>query len=240
MQAPVVGVTLRPQASNGHPSMMVRNRSYFDALEDAGGVVMPLPITTNSDHLRALYDRCDSLCMPGGPDVHPRLYGEAPRADCALDVVEELDDVEMQLVRWALADGKPLLAICRGMQLMNVALGGTLYQDLVTQHPAALRHQHQVTHLDVMHQMTIEDGTRLAALAGAVKVEVNSRHHQAVRDAAPSLQVSAVSPDGVVEAVEDPARGFLLGVQCHPEDLYFSHDWSQRLFKEFISHSSGG
>ncbi len=240
MPSPVIGLTLRPHAANGGPATLLRNRAYFDALEDAGGAVMPLPVTTNVDHLRALYKRCDALCMPGGPDVSPRLYGEEPQPECAVDTDTALDGLERQLFTWALADDMPVLAICRGMQLLNVVLGGTLWQDLVTQREGVLQHQHEVSHRDVMHDISITSTSRLSELAGATSVLANSRHHQAVRSPAAGLTVTAESPDGVVEGVEDASRRFLIGVQCHPEDLYAGQEWSRRLFRSFVVAAAPG
>jgi putative glutamine amidotransferase len=240
MSVPVVGLTLRPIAGNGRPPYLMRNRAYYEALEGGGAAVMSLPVSPRADRLRALYDRCDAICVPGGPDVQPRLYGEEERRDCRVDADAELDDVETVLISWAIEDGKPLLAICRGAQVLNVALGGTLWQDLLVQFDGALRHDHAESHRDVVHQLTIERGSRLRDLTGADVIEVNSRHHQAIRDPAPSLTVTAFSTDGVIEAVEDESRRFVVGVQCHPEDLYAGHEWSRRLFRDFVSASSGG
>ncbi len=142
MSVPVVGLTLRPIAANGRPPYLMRNRAYYEALEGGGAAVMSLPISARTDRLRALYDRCDAICVPGGPDVQPRLYGEETRGDCRVDADAELDDVETVLISWAIEDDKPLLAICRGAQILNVALGGTLWQDLLVQFDGALRHDH--------------------------------------------------------------------------------------------------
>lgn len=240
MTPPVIGITLRPKDSNGGPPVLLRNRAYFDALDDAGAAVMPFPVTANSDHLRALYDRCDALCLPGGPDVQPRLYGEELRPDCNVDPDPELDGVETQLIAWAMADDKPLLAICRGLQVLNVAMGGTLWQDVSVQVEGALRHKHDVAHDSMTHRVDIEPGSRLHELTGATVVDANSRHHQAVRDPAASMVVSAHAPDGVVEGVELPRRRFVVGVQCHPEDLYATHEWCRRLFRGFVDAASGG
>lgn len=238
MVSPVIGLTLRHHA-NGGPPVQMRNRAYFDALEDAGGAVMPIPVTRNREHLRALYERCDAVCLPGGPDVDPRLYGEQRCEDCGVDVDAELDSVELQLAEWALADRKPVLAICRGMQLLNVSLGGTLWQDLLQQREGSLTHQHEVSHRDILHEVQLVPGSLLHELAGEDVIEVNSRHHQAVRQPAAELRISATAGDGVIEGVEAPDGAFVVGVQCHPEDLYQRLEWSRRLFRGFIARSAG-
>jgi putative glutamine amidotransferase len=136
-------------------------------------------------------------------------------------------------------DDKPLLAICRGMQVLNVALGGNLWQDLSVQLHGALQHNHRAENGGLMHRVVVEPGTSLHALAGAGEIEVNSRHHQAVREPARSLVVTARSGDGVIEGVEDPQRRFLVGLQCHPEDMYSTHPWARRLFETFVAATAG-
>jgi len=216
----------------------MRNRAYYDALEGAGAAVMSLPLGGQPDAMRVLYERCDAVCVAGGPDVQPALYGEDERADCNVDAAPELDSVETQLVHWALDDGKPLLAICRGLQVLNVALGGTLWQDLNVQVEGTLQHKNSGRDHEILHEMRVEPGSRLHDITRAETVMVNSRHHQGVHAVAPPLTVTGRSPDGVVEALEDPARGFLVALQCHPEDLYTRMEWSRRLFAEFVRAGS--
>ena len=125
-RSPVIGITLRVLHEKGLSADLARNRAYFDALEGAGGTPLGISASLSKSRLRELFDLCDGLCLPGGPDVDPALYGEETRADCAVEVDEELDRAEMLLARWALDADKPVLAICRGAQVLNVALGGTL------------------------------------------------------------------------------------------------------------------
>lgn len=234
MATPVVGITLRPYKGGSLPPVLMRNRAYYDALEDSGAAVMSLPVGGDAAAMRVLYERCDALCVAGGPDVQPALYGEEERPDCSVDAAPELDTVETQLIQWALDDGKPLLAICRGLQVLNVALGGTLWQDLTVQVEGTLQHKHDDRHHEVLHDLRIEPGSRMHDIARADTALVNSRHHQGVHVVAPALRVTARAPDGVVEALEDPARSYLLAVQCHPEDLYTRMGWSRRLFADFV------
>lgn len=225
---PVVAIPLRPDLVAGS-RRLYQKRVYFDAVEAAGGVVLPVPLTSDEERVRALYDRCDAVCLPGGPDVAPERYGEQPRDGFGVESVPELDGVELCLARWAMDDGLPILAICRGVQLLNVSLGGDLWQDIARQVDGALEHD------ELMHSVDVPPGSRLSALVGERTVEVNSRHHQAIREVAASLTVTARAPDGIVEAVEHTDHPFVVGVQCHPEELYGPSSWATRLFEEFIA-----
>jgi putative glutamine amidotransferase len=148
------------------------------------------------------------------------------------------DRVELQFARWAIAEGKPVFGLCRGLQIVNVALGGTLYQDIAAQFSGAIKHDCFPTagyardHL--AHEVTVSAGSRLGTLIGAASLRVNSMHHQAVKELAPGLLPSAVAPDGVVEAVESPDQPFLLGVQWHPESLVERDLRMRRLMAGFV------
>ncbi len=186
-----------------------------------------------------LFDLCDGLCLPGGPDVEPALYGESMRADCEVQVDAELDRAEMRLAAWVLDADKPLLAICRGAQVLNVALCGTLWQDVGTLGATEHDHYPEASRDDVTHPIEVDPGSRLHAIAGEGVVDVNSMHHQAVRDLGRDLVVTARAHDGLVEAVEHPGRRFVVGVQCHPEELYLERAWARRLFVDFVAASRG-
>jgi putative glutamine amidotransferase len=234
MGSPVIAIPLRVDDRGGVTPRLYQNRAYFAALENAGAAVQPIPVTTDMDRLRTLYERCDGVCLPGGPDVLPSLYGEETRDDCSVDSNLEMDTVDLQLARWAVADDKPLLAICRGLQVLNVALGGTLWQDIAVQRGGNVAHPDSRPRDQVVHAVQATPGSRLAAYLGDGAVGVNSLHHQGVRQLAPTLTASAHSPDGVIEGVEHAGRRFVLGVQCHPEELYAAHPWAARLFHDFV------
>jgi putative glutamine amidotransferase len=234
----VVGVTLRPQALDGTPPRYVQNRRYLDGLLAAGAVPLGIPPLDDEAALRALYDRCDALLLPGGPDVEPARYGEATRADCHVTTAPELDAAEFLLTAWALAEGRPLLAICRGLQVLNVALGGTLWQDIVAQGAGAAGHDGNDRAVPA-HTVAITPGTALHRVVGADKVRWNSVHHQALRALGGGLVVSARSDDGLVEGVELPDRP-VLGVQCHPEELTAGAAWAAGLFTWLVSAARGG
>lgn len=169
--------------------------------------------------------------------MSPALYGEAPHPRLGA-VQRERDSAELPLARWAAAEGKPLLGICRGIQVLNVALGGTLYQDLETQRPGPIDHEVSVKHEcwdNLDHGLMLVDDSRLAELLGGTELAVNSLHHQAVKDLAPGLRIVGHAPDGVVEAVEGTNGHFIVGVQCHPETLWQATDsrW-QNVFRAFV------
>jgi putative glutamine amidotransferase len=177
----------------------------------------------------------DGVVIGGGCDVDPSRYGESPRPDANLEVDPERDQTDFALFERARRSRTPTLAICRGLQVVNVALGGTLIQDLPTERPLALEHQRAETKRDktrLDHTVRIAPGTRLSGIAEAPELPVNSRHHQAIGRAAPGLTVAAVAPDGVIEAVET-TEPWLLGVQWHPENLAGADAPSRRLFEEF-------
>jgi len=229
----VIGVPLRPLTSGQPAPKLALNRAYFDALESSGAIALPIPVTHDAGRLRLYYELLDGLLLPGGADVEPRRYGAAARDDCNLTVMPELDEVELTLARWAIADGLPVLGICRGIQVLNVACDGTLWQDVNVEGATHEDHDREPRDL-LVHGLDVEPGTLLARTLGETHVRVNSLHHQAIRDLGPSLQAVAHSPDGLVEGVELPDREFVLGIQCHPEELSRKEKWAARLFAGLV------
>lgn len=221
----------------------VLNEPYLVAIQEAGGLPLVVTPAHGGAALRALYELCDGLVLTGGEDVAPERYGEAVTHP-AVESVPERDALEVQLIEWALADDLPILAICRGIQILNVALGGTLYQDLPTDLPGHLGHDQTrleppAARTEPRHPVVVRPGSALADLLGAERVEVNSLHHQGLKRLAPVLAAVAHAPDGLVEGVEpaDPARWrFVVGVQWHPEELARAGDApSRRLFEGFVA-----
>lgn len=216
-------------------------RSYLAAVEAAGGIPLLIHLTDDQDVLDALYRQCDGVLFCGGGDIAPIHYGQAPHP--LLGAVEELRDrVELSLARRAVADRKPALGICRGIQLLNVALGGTLYQDINAELPGTLNHRESSQRNDrsyLAHALTLERDSWLAQRLGVTEIAVNTLHHQAVRNVAPGLRVVGRAPDGVIEAVESVDDTFIVGVQCHPEELWQSVEprW-KRLFAGFIERAA--
>jgi len=241
---PLVGVTTQTlQAIDGIPAALpasdVMNQRYYGAVADAGGAPVLVPLLDGKpEALYAAYDACDALLIPGGVDMDPSSFGEAPHEKLGR-IDPPRDRVELQLARWAIADGKPLLGLCRGLQVINVALGGTLWQDLGAQCPTGLRHDYFPTHGfardHLAHEVSLPAGTRLRAVFGREAIPVNSMHHQGIRTLAPSLRPAAVAPDGLVEAVESEAEQFLVGVQWHPEVFDMTNEQTHALFTAFIA-----
>lgn len=221
MSAPLIGVT--PSAfleKQGCATQYAVYRSYTDAILAAGGIPLLLIPTEDEAVLSSYMDRCDGFLLSGGADLHPATYGEEMRPTCGA-ACSARDAFELALVRRLLRDGAaccpPVLAICRGMQVLNVALGGTLYQDIVTEYPITALHRQPVACADTCHEVRVLPETPLADLMGEGSVAVNSYHHQAVKALSPQLAPAAYSEDGLTEAVYLPRAPFLLGVQWHPE-----------------------
>jgi putative glutamine amidotransferase len=194
-----------------------------------------IPAVADESGLRRVYDRLDGLLLAGGGDVDPALYGESPHPATKY-VAPERDEVELVLTRWALDDRLPILAICRGVQVLNVAAGGTLYQDVSDQLPSALKHDYHPGYPRTLtpHSVAPVPGSRLADLLLDPLIPVNSLHHQGIRDLARGLVASAHATDGLIEGVEHGAHPFALGVQWHPEELVEEDRRMRRLFEAFV------
>ena len=211
--------------------MAAVGRRYIDAIYASGGLPLVLPSDAPPEEAAYLLERVDGLLLTGGGDIDPARYGGQPHAQ-VYGVKPARDALEIALVEAAVARGVPFLGICRGIQVLNVALGGTLYEDLASQYPNALRHRTDPVRERTLlvHGIKAEKESRLVRLLGETEFEVNSLHHQGIRDVAPGLKVTAHAPDGLVEAVELPDHPFGLAVQWHPEWLYQEHPLHQALF----------
>lgn len=229
---PLIGVTCGVREQNGHLRAGV-SMSYIEAVQAAGGVPILVP-PLEPDALAVLFSRLDGLLLTGGGDIDPELYGERPSRYVA-NVVPERDDTELALVGAAMESGMPLLGVCRGLQVINVAAGGTLVQDIPTQARSDIRHSQTQPRWQGTHPVTLEPQSALAAWAGSGELLVNSFHHQAIKDLGQGLRAIGWSPDGLIEAIEG-ARGnqFLIGVQWHPEDLVEHDPAAQALFRQFV------
>lgn len=205
---------------------------YLEALEGTGGVPLVVP-PMGLDAAEALLDGVDGLCLSGGPDIHPAAYGQAPHAELG-PTEREMDAFEAALVRAADRRGMPILAICRGLQLVNVARGGTLHQHLPDVVGNAVEHRQSERAENPTHAIEVAGDAQLAAILGWRQGEVNSFHHQAVDQLGMGLVATAWSPDGTIEALEAPDRPFLVGVQWHAECLV---GWPEHvvLFEAFIA-----
>ncbi len=189
--------------------------AYMEMLEAAGAVPVMMPLTTNPATLEPLLNCLDGFLLTGGQDVEPVVYGQARRAECGESSLVR-DTMDRAIIEGAAARDKPLLGICRGIQILNAVCGGTLYQDLPTQHPG-VNHSMTAPYDRTVHSVTILSDTPLADILGAGQMSVNSYHHQAVKEPASCLKVSAVSEDGLIEGLYAPGKRFLHAVQWHPE-----------------------
>jgi putative glutamine amidotransferase len=211
---------------------------YSEGVVAGGGAPVQIPHGLDRGTLRAIFERMDGLLLSGGGDVDPVYYGETA-SDKVYGVDRERDEMELALVRWAVASGKPLLAICRGIQVMNVALGGSLYQDILADMPGAMRHayfQEQGFPRDhPAHGVHLNPGSHLANLLDGDEYTVNSLHHQGIKEPAPDLVPVGHAPDGLVEAVEVHGHPFAIGVQWHPEALAPKDPAMRRLFEALVS-----
>ena len=208
------------------------NQDYADAVFRAHAMPVLLPITADEDALKAILYRVDGLLLTGGADVGPEMYGEE-KLPCCGETAPARDEMEFILCRLALERDMPILAICRGHQVLNCALGGTLYQDIETQFGAALSHPQYNTPRDKVHTVRVEKGSLLQKITGLEEMAVNSRHHQAVKTLGRGLVVNACAPDGTLESFELPGKTFVLGVQWHPESLSDRYAEHQALFNAF-------
>jgi putative glutamine amidotransferase len=208
------------------------NDEYIQAVEKAGGVPILLPVVNHEECILAQLEVCSGLLFPGGQDIHPKYY--ASEAHLYLgDINSRVDEYQLQLIRSALESGKPILGICRGIQLLNVACGGTLLQDLSEAPRQCLKHFQNGRQYEVMHQVKTASGSILENLLGS-EFWVNSYHHQAVLDVGAGLTVIATASDGVIEAVQMNDRDFVLGVQWHPERMIAKSDPMMVLFEQLV------
>jgi putative glutamine amidotransferase len=241
---PVIGITTQNlHAIDGIPRALpeswMMNQRYILAATIVGGLPWMVPLLDDDeDTLRGIYDRLDGILIPGGVDMDPASFGEDrhPRLG-ATDPAR--DRVELQLTRWAIEDRKPILGLCRGIQVINVAMGGTLYQDIESQVPGAIKHDYFPTagferdHL--AHEVALAGGSRLLSVLERPTLLVNSMHHQGIKHLARDLVPAATAPDGLIEAVESASDHFMVGVQWHPEVFEMTDPHTRHLFHEFIA-----
>ncbi len=246
---PVIGIPAQTlHAIEGIPASLpaswVMSQRYFLAATAAGAVPWMIPLLDGDRAtLREIYDRLDGVFLPGGVDMDPCTFGEAMLPACG-QIDPARDRVEIQLARWAIEERKPVLGVCRGIQVINVALGGTLYQDIASQRAGAIKHDYFPTAGSsygrdyVAHDVALAEGSRLRTAFERTAVGVNSMHHQGIRDLAPRLVAAATAPDGLIEGVESADDQFLVGVQWHPEVFEATDRATRRLFENFVAASA--
>lgn len=241
---PVIGITTQTleEIPDELPRCWIMSQRYVKTLTASGAIPWIVPLLDDTDTLRAIYDRVDGVFFPGGVDIDPDSYNEA-RTDACGRVDPDRDRTEIMLAKWAMNDHKPILAVCRGAQLLSVAAGGTLYQDIGAEYPDAIKHDYwpkkgMHTRQDLVHPVDVIENTRLSKVIGTGSVLVNSMHHQGIKKLAPNLVANAYAPDGLIEGVESTDENFVVGVQWHPEDLADLDPNMRRLFDAFITAAS--
>ena len=213
-------------------------RHYSEAVEAAGGAPVHISLIPKADYVDAVVDGLDGILLPGSDsDVNPLRYGQQPHPNLG-SVHTIKDETDLLIIEAVERRQIPLFAICFGMQVLNVARGGSLIQDIRSQLPEAIKHEQGAPRDRPSHGVRVEEGTKLSEILRTDGLLVNSHHHQAVETLGANLVVTAWSPDGVIEAIEDPRPDrFVMAVQWHPEMGWQTDQFSQRLFSTFVSHA---
>jgi putative glutamine amidotransferase len=239
---PIIGITPSPvedRQPHGTFTRYALATTYTEAVEAAGGV--PLVIPPQAGNIEELVSVIDGLLLSGGGDVDPARYGDNEVHATTYGIHESRDELELALVRVAVERDIPMLCICRGIQVLNVALGGTLVQDIADQYSTEIEHSQGklgVPREQASHTVAVTPGSLLARAYGAETIEVNSFHHQALKDIAPTLEIDAVAPDEVVEGVSRPGAAWILGVQWHPEMMFRAHPEHLQPFTALVAEAS--
>lgn len=234
MGRPVIGVM--PQYNEKDARLMI-GADFFDAIARAGGIPVLLPLFSPIEEVEESLDRFDGFLYPGGPDINPLIFGEDAHPQCG-NILPERDHLELALLPAILRLGKPVFGICRGIQVMNVALGGTLYQDIAAQGAAkeevSIGHYQRAGDAVLTHTVSVEKGTLLYEIVGKERLLVNSFHHQSCKKLGEGIVLNAAAADGVVEAAALKNHKFFLGVQWHPEHLYQVSQDMEKIWKAFV------
>jgi putative glutamine amidotransferase len=230
---PLIGVT--PWYDYDKKITYIKN-GYCEGINNAGGIGLLLPVTQDTDELDDIIEKCEGFLISGGPDVDAVIYGEN-NLPFNGEISPYRDFSEIYLIKKAIELNKPIFGICRGIQIMNVAMGGTLYQDIHSQikDREILKHSQAAPKWYPTHKINIQEGTRLFEIFEKQSIGVNSYHHQAVKDIAPGFTISSRSEDGIIESMEYNNHIFAIGVQWHPELMWQEDNSFLSLFEEFVS-----
>lgn len=236
--APIIGIPgsyyITPSPIFHSSEKYFINKAELEAVKLNGGIPMPIPCLEDPEHLKTYISLCDGLLLPGGADVDPAIYGEEPHPKLGA-VQPDMDAFVINLLNMAFEVKMPVLGLCRGEQILNVAKGGTLYQDIPTNYENDyILHQQTYKSDIVLHTIKIKKSTLLHEIFGCTELRTNTMHHQSVKALGRDLIVSATAVDGIVEAIESKDK-LILGVQWHPETLIHTHKEMNKLFKYFIN-----
>ena len=234
MNRPVIGII--PLVDDQRESFWMLP-GYMNGITEAGGLPVMLPLTDDSEQIRQIAGFCSAFLLTGGHDVSPSLYGETALPECG-ERSPERDAMEELLLNEAIHRNMPVFCICRGIQLINAALGGTLYQDLPTQRPSPVAHTMTAPYDRAVHKVSVIRDTPLYSILKTPEIGVNSYHHQAIKDLSPRLNPMAVAEDGLIEGVYMPDKRFICAVQWHPEFSYQTDPNSKSLFEAFVFEAS--
>lgn len=235
MKKPVIGITSAYVKHNSFMEGVYVHEDYHKSIARNKAIPLILPYTSPELAIEMI-DLCDGIILSGGEDVDPFFYGQEPHLHLG-ETIPQRDEVEIAMVKYALDRELPLLAICRGVQILNVALGGTLIQDIPSTMKEPIQHSQKVDRSRETHWVTLDKESKLYQIFGEESVRVNSLHHQALDRIANDLNVVAKATDGIIEAVEYAHSPFAIGVQWHPESLASSNPLMNKLFTEFIQEA---
>lgn len=233
MRKPIIGLTPSVDMEQGK---QIIQPGYAESVERAGGLGLMLPLTEDAGDIARFLELCDGFLFVGGPDIEPWRYGQELLPCCGPQNPRR-DAMEIKLLHAAIAADKPVLGVCRGIQVLNVALGGTLYQDVPSQYSDKMPHRMEAPYNRAVHPLRVVEGTPLAALSPLEGV--NSRHHQAIDTLAPGLEPMAYSGDGLIEAVRMPGKKFVWAVQWHPEAFWADGGGNFELFEQLVKAAEG-
>jgi putative glutamine amidotransferase len=235
---PIIGITGAYMKRNEHMEGLYVHHDYHKTVAANGGIPVILPFISPEITLETL-PLCDGIILSGGEDVDPQFYGQDPHIHLG-PTLPDRDLVEVEIVKYAIRKNIPILAICRGVQILNVALGGTLIQDIPSQMKEPIQHSQTVERRRDTHWVKISEDSKLFQILGSDQIRVNSLHHQAIDMVAMDLRVVASSSDGIIEAVEYIGSStFTVGVQWHPESMASTNNSMNNLFIQFIKSCSG-
>ena len=240
--APLIGIltSILVMDSGTFPGMerSFVNHDYILAIEAAGGIPILLPVVQSEEAIRRQIESVDAVVLPGGYDPNPLLYGENPGRSMGF-IFPEVDEHQMAAIRIADAAGKPMLGICRGLQILNIAFGGSLHQDISLAPASYVQHSQKSRRHSPGHEVTLADGTFLAGVFGQSRIVTNSFHHLAVKDIAPGFMISATASDGIAEGIERHTGTPVVAVQWHPEMMFQKHPCMLGVFTGFMRIVAG-